>query len=158
MDHAAFIQALLGAGVTHVVGIPDTETGPVFESLRDGGGPRLVRVCREGEAFAVAAGLWGGGAQPLTLIQSTGFFEAGDSLRSIAFEVEAPIDVVVGYRGHSGKLNSGRADTARTFLEPVLKAWGVEYELLGDDYVALETSLREGAARESGARFYLLPQ
>lgn len=158
MDHDAFIRALTDAGVSHLVGIPDTETGPVFDALRAGAGPKLVRVCREGEAFGVAAGLWGGGARPVVLIQSTGFFEAGDSLRNIAFEVQVPLEIIIGYRGHSGKLNAGRPDTARTYLEPILKAWGIGYELLGEDYGPLAASLREEAARDSGARAFLMPQ
>ena len=45
-------------------------------------GLTLVRVCREGEAWAIAAGLWIGGARPLVVIQNTGLFESGDSLRN----------------------------------------------------------------------------
>ncbi len=160
MDPTVFIHALNDAGVTHVIGVPDTETGPVFETLRSSGPPRLVPVCREGEAYAIAAGLWAGGARPVVLIQSTGFFEAGDALRSIAFELEAPLEIIIGYRGYSGKLNAGAPDTARKFLEPLLKAWDIPYEVQGsdEDYSGLSRALASGASRDIGARAFLLPQ
>ena len=151
MNVSAFIQALRDAGVTHVVGLPDTETGPVFDALAESESPRLVPVCREGEAIAIAAGLWAGGKHPVVLIQSTGLFESGDSLRNVAFELDAPVNLIVGYRGHSGKPNAGAPDTARRFLEPILNAWEVPYEMVADEtYRELAESLRRAADRDAG--------
>ena len=166
MNTDAFIHALADGGVTHVVGLPDTQTGPVFQTLRDaressaGRLPSVVPVCREGEAFAIAAGLWGGGARPIVLIQSTGLFEAGDSLRNIVFELEVPIDMIVGYRGYSGKLNAGQPDTARHYLEPILNAWNVPYDMVdeADGYRALSRQLNECKTRPVGPKAYLLPE
>jgi sulfopyruvate decarboxylase subunit alpha len=160
MNHTAFIQALRDAGITHVVGLPDTETGPVFETLRLGGPPRVVSVCREGEAPAIAAGLWGGGARPIMLIQSTGLFEAGDSLRSVAGELDVPLDLVIGHRGLSGKPNAGYPDTATGMLEPTLRAWGIPFCLFADtdQFAGFAELLRSDMSREAGTRAILLPQ
>lgn len=160
MNCTAFINALRAAGITHVVGLPDTETGPVFEALRAGGPPRIIPVCREGEAAGIAAGLWAGGARPIVLIQSTGLFEAGDSLRSIALELEAPFDLVIGHRGASGKLNAGYADTATELLEPTLRAWRIPYIHFADTetFAGIATLLREVESRAAGVRAILLPQ
>jgi sulfopyruvate decarboxylase subunit alpha len=160
MNCNAFIEALRAAGVTHVVGLPDTETGPVFEMLRDGGPPVVVPVCREGEAPAIAAGLWAAGARPIVLIQSTGLFEAGDSLRSIAQELDVPLDLVIGHRGESGKLNAGYADTATDMLEPTLRAWRIPFIHFADTetFAGLATLLREADTRAAGVRAILLPQ
>ena len=52
---------LRDCGITHVVTVPDSTLGqwePDIEAI----GIRLVRVCREGEAWAIAAGLYLGGA------------------------------------------------------------------------------------------------
>ena len=154
----AFLDALRSAGVTHVVGLPDTETGPVFDGSHLPP-PRVICVCREAEALGIAAGLWAGGARPLVLIQSTGFFESGDCLRNLVHELEVPLDIAIGYRGHSGKLNAGTPDTAREFLEPLLAAWRLPSRTLrNEDYGALAQALRDGAARDCGARAFLLPQ
>ncbi len=60
-------------------------------SRRSSGAARyaLVRVCREGEAWEVAAGLHLGGATPLVMIQCTGLFESGDAIRNVAARLEA---------------------------------------------------------------------
>jgi sulfopyruvate decarboxylase TPP-binding subunit len=159
VDCDAFQQALRAAGVTHIVGLPDTTTAPLFDGSH-AAPPRSVAVCREGEPFGIAAGLWAGGAQPLVLIQSTGLFEAGDALRNFAFELEVPLDLVVGYRGYGGQVNAGCPDTARQFLEPVLRAWGLEYSLLDatDDYAGFADALRAAARRPNGTRVWLLPE
>jgi hypothetical protein len=44
-------------GVTHVVALPDSTIGPWESAIREAGSPKLVRVCREGEAWAIAGGL-----------------------------------------------------------------------------------------------------
>jgi len=59
-----------------------------------------VTVTREGEAFAVASGLWLGGAHPVVLIQNTGLLESGDSLRGTAMRMGVPLLCLVTYRGY----------------------------------------------------------
>ena len=56
LDGSAVVAALKGAGVTHVVWIPDSELGRWDGALSADPDLRLIRVCREGEAVAVAAG------------------------------------------------------------------------------------------------------
>ena len=69
-----------GLGITHVVSVADSTIGPWHEAIAAHPRLRLVRVCREGETWAVAGGLYFGGATPLVLIQCTGMFESGDDL------------------------------------------------------------------------------
>ncbi|HAC05532.1 MAG TPA: phosphonopyruvate decarboxylase, partial [Gemmatimonadetes bacterium] len=47
--------------ITHVVGLPDNTSAPLFDALQSHPSVRLVTVTREGEAFAIASGLWLGG-------------------------------------------------------------------------------------------------
>jgi sulfopyruvate decarboxylase TPP-binding subunit len=89
-----------------------------------------VRVCREGEAWAIAAGLWIGGARPVVVIQNTGLFESGDSLRNALFDLGLPLYALIGYRSY---LIEGSKDSARRFTEPMLKAWGLDHVLVRDD-------------------------
>jgi sulfopyruvate decarboxylase TPP-binding subunit len=113
--------------VTHVVWLPDSELGSWHAALASSK-LKLVRVCREGEAFGVAAGLHLGGARPIVVIQCTGFFEAGDALRNVVHDLGLPIFTIVGYRGYYGGI-AGHKDTAATFLEPIVQAWQLPYKL-----------------------------
>jgi len=121
-------------GFTHVIWIPDSATGllqPLFEASDT---PQLIRVCREGEAFAMAAGLIIGGSRPLIIVQCTGFFEAGDAFRNTVFDLRMPIAVMIGYRAYEGwKADPQKPDTARRFAEPILQAWGLPYVLVESD-------------------------
>ena len=112
-------------------------------------GLTLVRVCREGEAFAIAAGLWLGGKKPIVLLQCTGLFEAGDSLRNIVHDLKLPIFFVVGIRNYYAYQEGTTLDTCPVFTEPIMKAWQIPYTFLdGRKHGAadLAAAYRQGAS------------
>jgi sulfopyruvate decarboxylase subunit alpha len=121
------VAELTRMGITHVVWLPDSTLGQWEEALATADRLRLIRVCREGEAWAVAMGLHLGGARPLVMIQCTGLFESGDSLRNALFDYGVPLFAIVGYRS---SLNPAATDSARTFTEPNLKSWGLDYRII----------------------------
>ncbi len=114
-------------GVTHVVWLPDSALGPWEEALEASRALTLVRVCREGEAWVLAAGLHLGGMTPVVMIQCTGLFESGDALRNVLFDLKLPLFAMIGYRSF---LVEGSADTARKYTEPILRTWGLDYVLI----------------------------
>lgn len=129
---AAIVLDELGrSGVTHIVWLPDSETGYMYEAMRESQFT-LVPVCREGESMAVAAGLIMGGMRPVVLIQSTGFYESGDSVRGLCLDLHLPLLLMIGYRGYPGR---GRppADSAARFLEPMLDTWGIPHYMVESD-------------------------
>jgi sulfopyruvate decarboxylase TPP-binding subunit len=119
---------LRGCGITHVVTVPDSTIGRWDESIA-GGGISLVRVCREGEAWAVAAGLHLGGMAPLVMIQCTGLFESGDALRNVLHDWKLPIPSIIGYRSFLNQ-ETLPGDTCLVFTEPILRAWEIDYRLI----------------------------
>ena len=132
---------LTDLGVTHVVTVPDSTIGQ-WESAIETGGITLIRVCREGEAWAVAAGLFLGGAAPLVMIQCTGLFESGDSLRNVLHDWKLPIPSIIGYRSYLNQ-ETLPGDTCLAFTEPVLQAWQIDYRLITrvDEYEAMAEHL-----------------
>lgn len=141
---------LLDLGVTHVVWLPDSALGCWEADLEDSQ-LELVRVCREGEAWMIAAGLHLGGRQPVVMMQCTGVFESGDSLRNVLFDLRLPLFAVIGYRSFRV---AGSTDTAKRFTEPILQTWGIDYciirneqeeELLAKQYRACAASGKPGA-------------
>ena len=109
-DGPSVVAALRECGVTHVVWIPDSETGTWEAALSSAADITLVRVCREGEAFAVAAGLFLGGKRPIVMIQCTGLFEAGDALRNVLFDMGLPLFTVVGVRSWKAHQQNATTD------------------------------------------------
>lgn len=134
LQASLIIAELKKHGVTHVVGLPDNGSRTLFEQLLAEPDIETVGVTREGEAYAVASGLYVGGAKPIVLIQNTGFLETGDAFRGTAYNMGLPIVMLVGYRGfQTMEPGSPRVDTAATFFEPTLKAWDIPYTLMQDD-------------------------
>jgi sulfopyruvate decarboxylase subunit alpha len=149
MRAAVFLDELRAQRVTDVVGLPDNSSAALFALLGGGGAPiRLHTVTREGEAFALAAGLWMGGARPMVLIQNTGLLESGDSLRGTVMRMRVPIVCVVTYRGYAkmkrvlggaptviepALISRNDLDSVAVVTEPTLAAWGLPCELLSSE-------------------------
>lgn len=141
------LRALVRLGITHVVGIPDNTSGPLFPAVRRHPTIQLVTVTREGEAMAIASGLWLGGASPLVVIQNTGLLESGDALRGTALRMAAPIPLVITGRGYAkmraaevthetertmALLTRPDVDSTAVLTEPTLDAWSVPYSICED--------------------------
>jgi sulfopyruvate decarboxylase subunit alpha len=140
-------------GISHVITVPDSTVGQWQTAIERRGRTRLIRVCREGEAWEVAAGLHLGGATPLVMIQCTGLFESGDALRNVLYDWKIPIFSVIGYRSYLNQ-DTLPGDTCLVFTEPVLRAWEIDYRLItdasqigeiGEHYTACRDAQRAGA-------------
>jgi len=156
LDGPSVVVALKECGVTHVIWIPDSELGAWEPALRSCPEIALIRVCREGEAIAVAAGLLLGGKRPLVLIQCTGLFEAGDALRNIVHDLKLPLFMVVGLRSYYAHQQGATRDTCPVFAEPILRTWQIPYTLLEQRHSAgdLAAAYRQAQAeRRAGAVF-----
>ena len=117
------VEILTTLGITHVVWVPDSVLGQ-WENRLERSPIRLIRVCREGEAWPLAAGLHVGGSKPLVMMQTTGLFESGDALRNVIFDLQAPIYAWIGVRNW---LNPTSADSARLFAAPMIEAWQLDH-------------------------------
>ncbi len=124
-----FVTELRSVGITHVVSVPDSTLGEWYPALQESDDLSLIQVCREGEAWAVAAGLHLGGAAPVVLIQCTGLFESGDALRNAIHDYGLPLFGIIGYRSYLNQ-SSIPGDTARIFTEPILSAWQLDTVLI----------------------------
>jgi sulfopyruvate decarboxylase subunit alpha len=139
LDGPSVVAALQECGVTHVVWIPDSELGTWEPALTAAAGsPQLVRVCREGEAFALAAGLWIGGKKPIVVVQCTGLFEAGDTLRNVVHDLRMPLFFLVGVRSYHAHQKRQSADSCPVYTEPIIRAWNIDYQLLDASHTAAD--------------------
>lgn len=116
-------------GVTDIVTVPDSTVGPWQAAIDAHPSLRLIRVCREGEAWAVAAGLHLGGHRPVVLIQCTGLFESGDTLRNVVHDWKLPLFSIIGYRSYLNQ-DTLPGDTCLVFTEPLVAAWQFDHKLV----------------------------
>jgi sulfopyruvate decarboxylase subunit alpha len=135
--------------VTDVLGVPDNASKALLDLLAAEPAVRLLTVTREGEAFAIASGLWVGGRTPVVLIQNTGLLEAGDALRGTATRMRVPLVCLVTVRGHvrmaalglrpsaealdAELLSRPDLDSVALLTEPTLRAWGVPWKVVSSD-------------------------
>ena len=143
----ATIEAL---GFTHVLMIPDTESRLLYDAVRSSA-LFVITPCREGEAIAIAAGLWTGGEKPLVVMQNTGLMEAGGALRGCGIAPKVPLRLMVGWRGYAGAM-AGRTpiDSAYTYTEPLLAAWGIPcWRVMGDEDLPVLATMDRTAAETS---------
>jgi sulfopyruvate decarboxylase TPP-binding subunit len=138
LDGPSVVAALKDCGVSHVVWIPDSELGTWEPALRADPALRLIRVCREGEAIAVAGGLHLGGRQPVVVMQCTGLFEAGDALRNLLYDLKLPLFFVIGVRNWYAHQEGKTTDNCPVFTEPILQAWRLPYVLLDRRHTAAD--------------------
>ena len=163
-DTAPRAQTLLDEierlGVTHTVGIPDNSSAALFRLLAASQRIRHLTVTREGEAFAVASGIWLGGGTPLVVVQNTGLLESGDALRGTAVRMGVPLLCVVTYRGYqkmeqlgagaSDVMTRADADSVAYVTEPTLHAWRIPFEYYhSDDDAAVLRSAAQRASEQS---------
>ena len=127
----AIIAELKKNNITHVVWLPDSETNFMYQLLNEEDSLDLVPVCREGETMAIAAGLWVGGKKPVVLIQNTGIFESGDSIRGLGLDINQPLVMLIGYRGWTRR--GPIPDSAARYIEPILHTWGINCYLIETD-------------------------
>lgn len=133
LDGPAVVAALKECGITHVIWVPDSHLGTWEQALTAEPALRLIRVCREGEAIGVAAGLIIGGHKPIVMIQCTGLFEAGDALRNIVHDLKLPLFLIVGLRNHYAHVQGKTSDTCPQFSEPIMQTWKVPYALFTEE-------------------------
>lgn len=141
----AFVSSLQDLGVTHLVTVPDNTSAPILRAA-EAGEIRVLYATREGEAVALASGLWLGGADPAVLIQNTGFLEAGDALRGTVSRMGAPVLLLLTCRGYGKARGAGLdpgtvpmdreilvredLDSVAFMTESTLRAWGIPFLLL----------------------------
>jgi len=141
------LQEMKKNGVTHVVWLPDSETNWLYLLMKADPSLTLVAVAREGLAFSAAAGISAGGKTPAILVQNTGLMESGDSLRGWALGLNIPVVLIVGYRGWTR--HGVTQDTAATYTERFLNAFGINYYLVENNADASRISVAFEEAKKT---------
>ena len=102
---STIIVALKRAGVGFILSVPDIVTSEhLLWPIAEDADFRLIRVCKEDEAFGIAAGLSFCNRRAVLLIQQTGLLDSLNALRAVGVELEMPICALVGLQGREAKV------------------------------------------------------
>lgn len=156
LSGAKVVEAIGRLGITHVIYLADFMQGFILqELLTTYPDVTLITVCREGEAIPIAAGLWMTGKKPLIMHQNAGLLETGDAIASVGIDLSIPILMMIGYRGYRSSRSTLMTDPPGRYVEPLLRALDVPYEILevDEDIVKLEAMdrLAQEARRPTAA-------
>jgi phosphonopyruvate decarboxylase len=94
--HAEYLS---GLGYTHAVGVPCSLLTPLLSELGGIGGNWYLAAANEGEAVAIAAGIYLSGGRTLVFMQNSGLWNAMSPLLTLCKPYEIPIDLLIGFRG-----------------------------------------------------------
>jgi len=128
----AVADALEGAGVDHVVTVPDWVQLPLHRSLEARKDRiRTISCCTEHEAFMLAGGLHCGGKRSAVVIQNQGLYAGLNALRGIGLDAGTPIVMLIGQFGREAS-NRGRKTTGSSrrivrMLDPLLELLDIPY-------------------------------
>lgn len=125
------VDELNKCGITYIAYQPDISSREIYDIISGEKKITLIPVCREGEAFAIAAGLITGGKKAAVAIQNTGLLESGDSICGLIQGFKIPLLILVSYRGWMR--DEPMIDSQAIHLEPTLRAWGIKYFLVETD-------------------------
>lgn len=98
-----FLDTLFELGITHLVGVPDSEFKGMINTALRRDESRYIRAVREDHAVAVAAGLYLTGHRPLVFMENSGLGTSLDALTSMAKVYQLPIPLLVAWAGYEGK-------------------------------------------------------
>ena len=156
---AAIVAALKRAGVGFVLSVPDIVTSEhLLWPIAEDPDFRLIRVCKEDEAFGIAAGLSFCDQRAVLLIQQTGLLDSLNALRAVGVELEMPICALVGLQGREAKVGPGdSAAYGVRIVAPILDAMGIGHSLVETtDQAATIADTIDAAYRRSRPAVVLL--
>jgi len=147
----ALYEALLAAGVTDVVAVPDTHVRTLIAMMRERDEMRFIQTATEDEAITLAAGMIIGGRVPLVQIQHAGLYACVNHLRGVAIEGSFPMLFMIGLLNRDpSKAPRDHFDSMVKNTEPLLDLFEVPHYLMEgpDDVGMIATAMQEAQDRQ----------
>jgi phosphonopyruvate decarboxylase len=134
----AFVEGLVGAGLTLFSGTPCSYLTPLVNCVIDSPSLDYVGAANEGDAVAVAAGAELGGRPGVVLFQNSGLGNAVNPLTSLAAPFRIPMVVITTWRGQpGGKPDEPQHELMGRITPALLGLMGMPWEEVPADEAAL---------------------
>ena len=131
LDAARTLNAIVEAGITHVVTVPDTFQRTLLDAIEHHTELALIQCCTEDEAICINAGLFMTGWRALLSIQNNGLYACLNALKGVALECDIPTVMLIGQYGQVAGVPSEESHLRQVrMLEPTLRTWEVPFSRL----------------------------
>lgn len=125
----AVYEALKACEVTLVPAVPETWLVHVVRHIEEDPAMTLVRLAKEEEGIAVAAGAHLAGVNSALIMQNHGLLASINPIVSLAFLYKIPLLMLISYRGDFGERDPWQTQGG-LMTEPVLRALNIPFRYL----------------------------
>jgi phosphonopyruvate decarboxylase len=145
------LDQLVRHGVNHFVGVPCSFLGPLIDAVIDRADTRYIVASSEGDAVAIACGLWFNGITAAVLCQNSGLGNMLNPLSSVVEPFGIPVLMLVSWRGHPGVPDEPQHRTMGRITPALLDLLGIAWERLPEAGTAVEASVARALAHVGSA-------
>lgn len=137
---AQLVDSCHAAGITLISGVPCSSLNGLIIEAASHPGVRYVPAANEGDAVAIAAGAWLGGARGAVLLQNSGLGNAVNPLTSLIVPFEIPLVMFVGWRGHIDANDEPQHLLMGQICAPLLRMCEFQIQSIGDGDIPLNAT------------------
>jgi phosphonopyruvate decarboxylase len=142
------IRELRRVGFAIFSGVPCSYLTPLINGVIDSTDLRYIGAANEGDAVAVACGVFLGHQRGVVLCQNSGLGNAVNPLSSLALTCRIPLLLLTTWRGQPGRpADEPQHETMGQITPALLDLLGIPWEMLPDEEEALEPTLARVVVR-----------
>jgi phosphonopyruvate decarboxylase len=146
IEATAFLDAATSIGVGFYTGVPCSFLTPLINRTASDRMVRYVGAASEGEAVAIAAGVWLAGRETAVMCQNSGLGNAVNPLTSLNTPFRIPTLLIVTWRGQPGLKDEPQHELMGRITQSLLDVIEVPHRRLPDDPDALGPVMHEARA------------
>lgn len=133
IEAATVVRELSAAGYGPFVGVPCSFLAPIITWCERNDPDRYVVANNEGEAVAIAAGMYLAGDRPVVMMQNSGLGNAVNPLTSLCHPMRIPLLLMVTWRGEPGRPDEPQHRLMGRITPPLLELMGIGHEVLSPE-------------------------
>lgn len=140
-----FVDAIIRQGAHFFTGVPCSYLTPLINDVIARNETRYILASNEGEALALASGLWLSHQKAVVLCQNSGLGNLINPLTSLNEPFSIPVLLLVTWRGQPGTQDEPQHKLMGEITPQLLTLAGVKWALLPDDEERALQSLEEAS-------------
>lgn len=146
IEASRFVNELIVQGTTHFTGVPCSYLTPLINEVIAREETQYVLASSEGDAVAIASGLWLGGKTAVVLCQNSGLGNMVNPLTSLSEPSGIPVLMLVTWRGRPGFKDEPQHRLMGQITPGLLSLMGIEWALLPDTPEAAIAAVQQAYA------------